>query len=1588
MKISTKNGSDSKTVGNVYYYAGSAVNGTLAKADYGVFAMKIKIQKTDMQPGKVALQRKSGGGWKGMSTLSNATESGQGYSYEYGNGDWQLVTFAAATDSAVTHWDGVAYELTSDSTGTVVPELYDGTAETLAYVQWAGVFENEEAAKAYFNSTTTVAAKIEKSSLFFYGGLPLSSNYYCGIDSRFMGVIADTNSAAVYDATENAYKISTLAGNTTTANLGAFHAQHDGTWNGKEDKLSEYPYFAIAVKTNGTNLGAPTVQVATNSRNSGWQTVSLGNYAETTDWQLLVGSAPKGGDSYNGFKIASFTNNASIIGDGSAAVDLGWIKWGGLFKTEADAQEYFYNTFPGSRPTLPSTTPSSGSTTPSSEPTTTTTTKPVDFYYSYKTEEDFNTHVGQELPDQSQDKANLPENLVETNRDKDSVKYIHHTFAYEWGLNAAGNTILSYDKEVGAMKVSAKAKFVGNDQYVPGDAMEWVNQPGKINIVVDNDVNVTMGEYPIFAIKIKLANKDYKYADTATLVNTVGDKAQDFGAITVNTNKDGYQATTDWQLLTIKVNNTEGKYTNTNWRAVMLSLLPSNVTSVEANQEIAWIEWAGAFKSVDDAQKHFEETSKEPDTPVQKPEVDFFFDFKDGANIQSEYDSSLKENHIAVKKDSNTAIVYDAENKALKISTVAGYTDLTGVLGRVQYYAGTDVADTVSTSEYGFFAMKIKMLKNNFTPGRGASILEGKTFKGISVVNSTESEFTSKQGYWWEPFNDEWQLVIFSAAAQPQIAAWNGFAASLADETRLEDPSLYDGTPEDLALVEWAGVFKSEKEAQDYFNATTQVTPEADNLVKPGNTFWDFRLPLKSHFYQEFDSRRIKATDGANSEISYDYINNALKITSNGTTSKSNIGSVDIKLEGTRQSSPTWEDVNPKDYPVAAFKMKLLRDDLGTPAISGYFNGAGSGLGNLALTYGEPDEDGWMLVYCDTQKTSGIWGGFKINFITGNAGILKEGEKVDLALLQWAGVFKTVRHAENYYKGLPDPDAPSTGGDGEGGEGGEGGSTVEKPPFFVDLSSEALYMGESSRFRANGSADANSKFEYDKELGAVKITAPKDINTNVGSMIFFPGDAEATMDDYPFFAALVKLNKDYTKAMAPSVGLFAAERGGSWRAGLIGLTTYNESEDWQLLIFRGSQTNPQFTGNWNGAMINLINDGETVTAGDTVGWVKWGGAFKTLADVYAYAGMDPDGVEAPSDIFWKFTTEDAVKDVEALGDTNISYDIGYGAMKIEATDKDSSGFVDVTPGRITLGSKKPIAGNYKTSDYPYLAFRVRIDKRDLEGGGVYVRSTGTVEKKNKGTITSADQMVATVDYQDMTNWQTLIFKWDDDTMLKFFFDGDWQQIQYNAFSSMIGSALEGDAVWMRWAGAFKSLEDIEAYVAATKDKEVGDTADGGLIEDGGEGDGEGETTTTTESTTTTEEETTTTEEETTTTEEETTPTDGEIDDSEDVVYVVTNVPYVGENGNWWIGDVDTGIVAEEGVEPYIGENGTWWIGDVDTEILVEYEIYVEEEYDDDPPAEDEPDLGENAVFPIVIAVLVLALAAMLVLFSQKKKTNE
>ena len=51
--------------------------------------------------------------------------------------------------------------------------------------------------------------------------------------------------------------------------------------------------------------------------------------------------------------------------------------------------------------------------------------------------------------------------------------------------------------------------------------------------------------------------------------------------------------------------------------------------------------------------------------------------------------------------------------------------------------------------------------------------------------------------------------------------------------------------------------------------------------------------------------------------------------------------------------------------------------------------------------------------------------------------------------------------------------------------------------------------------------------------------------------------------------------------------------------------------------------------------------------------------------------------------------------------------------------------------------------------------------------------------------------------------------------------------------------------------------------------------------------------------------------------------------AEQLEFALKAIPSIGANNHWFIGDVDTGVLAE-GLTPYVGENGNWWVGETDT----------------------------------------------------------
>lgn len=75
-------------------------------------------------------------------------------------------------------------------------------------------------------------------------------------------------------------------------------------------------------------------------------------------------------------------------------------------------------------------------------------------------------------------------------------------------------------------------------------------------------------------------------------------------------------------------------------------------------------------------------------------------------------------------------------------------------------------------------------------------------------------------------------------------------------------------------------------------------------------------------------------------------------------------------------------------------------------------------------------------------------------------------------------------------------------------------------------------------------------------------------------------------------------------------------------------------------------------------------------------------------------------------------------------------------------------------------------------------------------------------------------------------------------------------------------------------------------------------------------------------------------------------------------------PHIGANGNWFIGDTDTGVRAE-GITPHIGTNGNWFLGDTDTGVKAQGSDYNLTEEDKTEIAEEAADIVDDALSEVI-----------------------
>ena len=565
--------------------------------------------------------------------------------------------------------------------------------------------------------------------------------------------------------------------------------------------------------------------------------------------------------------------------------------------------------------------------------------------------------------------------------------------------NPNTNTRVSYDSTQEALKITTAGKRADEANGQKIGQMIWLPE--------NKNTNVSIEDYPYFAIKIKTA--DIAVTEVSMQMSARSGYSSSFGSILQPL--EGYDSyeVGKWVLYICDGNsvlNNSSYYGDGRWYGNLISITNNKDLADGKVHDLAWVQWAGVFASVEDAQAMFDQTTPPQDNIDGAS--DFFFEYSTGADIYPAYNVWIESPYNTA--EGNSALAHDAAAQALSVSTKDGYK-AKDAIGKLHFWPGEEVADTISTDDYPYFAIKVKMIKNDAVPTSSAQIrADNGTLLTVKTVSARDEHPTQKHGYAWTPFEDEWQLMIFSAKSQPSVAYWNGFSVSLIDHTYEADASLWDGKAEEIAHVAWAGAFASIADAQKHFDNTTATTSSV--AVDKGNTAFHFALPLESEFYHDYDPNGIRPI--GNSQMTYDVAENAYKISTVDSANVANIGGLSLQIDSNRgtYADPTRNSV--KAYPVVAVKIKLARKDLGAmPTALGAFD---NGFGEVCWQYRDTaNTSDWQLLVYDTRRTNGQWNGLQINGLTANTNVLKQGETVDLGWIQWVATFASVQDAEAYF---------------------------------------------------------------------------------------------------------------------------------------------------------------------------------------------------------------------------------------------------------------------------------------------------------------------------------------------------------------------------------------------------------------------------------------------------------------------------------------------------------------------------------------------------------------------------------------------
>lgn len=525
-------------------------------------------------------------------------------------------------------------------------------------------------------------------------------------------------------------------------------------------------------------------------------------------------------------------------------------------------------------------------------------------------------------------------------------------------------------------------------------------------------------------------------------------------------------------------------------------------------------------------------------------------------------------------------------------------------------------------------------------------------------------------------------------------------------------------------------------------------------------------------------SKKYVNPNGTNITLSYDESEGALKAVPT-TPGKANH---QVRIDPAQGNTA----IDVADYPVIAFKIKF--NNVRTPAFGGVNIGTNkttrpSGNTGGYFSYeklgGSAKTCDWQLVVYDGKndvwKAEGDANGQFCGKFEGLICLLTANGQTttadDIFWIEWAGAFKTVDEVYALENEMVTP-----------------------TPFLYDFEDETTTNNliNSGVVGNNGSGLSRG---YDATEKALKLT-PTGTTTN--QFVFLAEANAASVADYPVIAMKVKFEDPSVNFAGIWPGTNRAS-GSKYASGQFATATF-ETGNYQIVIFDGTElakTSTTYTGTWFGLLGRLAADNTTLTAEQGC-YVQWAGAFKTIADAYAYDN------DIPSPYFYNFEDEKETDNLlnkskvvsnESSG-ISFNYDSNEKALKLTPSGTTANKFVFL--------SKTTEAAVEK---YPVMAIKVKFADPSINFAGIWAGTNRTSGSKYAGSPLATN----TVETGD---WQLIVFdgskKIFPDTNSQNVYTGTW----YGMFCRLAsdGTTLNANqGCWVQWAGVFESVQDAYAY---------------------------------------------------------------------------------------------------------------------------------------------------------------------------------